>query len=280
VIVPPHDHDGGAANGAAVRLRGVSRHYGGVTAVDGVTLEVAPGTRHAIIGPNGAGKTTLFKMISRQEPVSEGSIELFGTEITRMRAHRVARLGLARTYQITEVFPDLTVIENEMLAAQGLGRSKFGMLRSAMGQRALREKAAATLDRVGLGRLLDVKAAELGHGQQRQLELALALVGDPRLLLLDEPAAGLDLGGREDLVRRLGRLARDPYAPSMIMVTHHVEEIAPGFTHVLMIRQGKVIAAGPLELELTSRNLSHCFGLPLVVEHRGERWTAQGLPLT
>lgn len=91
--------------------------------------------------------------------------------------------------------------------------------------------------------------------------------------------AGLDLGGREDLVRRLGRLARDPYAPSMVMVTHHVEEIAPGFTHVLMIRQGKVLAAGPMETELSSRNLSLCFGLPLVVEHHGDRYTARGLPL-
>ncbi|MDX6311753.1 MAG: iron complex transport system ATP-binding protein, partial [Streptomyces sp.] len=100
------------------------------------------------------------------------------------------------------------------------------------------------------------------------------------LLLLDEPAAGLDLGGREDLVRRLGRLARDPIAPSMIMVTHHVEEIAPGFTHVLMIRQGKVVAAGPLETELSSVNLSRCFGLPLVVERNGDRWTATGLPLS
>jgi iron complex transport system ATP-binding protein len=109
--------------------------------------------------------------------------------------------------------------------------------------------------------------------------IARVMMTDPELLLRDEPAAGLDLGGREDLVRRLGRLARDPYAPSMVMVTHHVEEIAPGFTHVLMIRQGKVLAAGPMETELTSRNLSLCFGLPLLVESNGERWTAQGLPL-
>jgi iron complex transport system ATP-binding protein len=105
------------------------------------------------------------------------------------------------------------------------------------------------------------------------------MMTDPELLLLDEPAAGLDLGGREDLVRRLGRLARDPYAPSMVMVTHHVEEIAPGFTHVLMIRQGEVLAAGPIQTDLTSRNLSRCFGLPLVVSEKDGRWTAQGLPL-
>jgi branched-chain amino acid transport system ATP-binding protein len=251
VIGPPHDHDGGAANGAAVRLRGVSRHYGGVTAVDGVTLEVAPGTRHAIIGPNGAGKTTLFKMISRQEPVSEGSIELFGTEITRMRAHRVARLGLARTYQITEVFPDLRVIENEMLAAQGLGRSKFGMLRSAMGQRALREKAAATLDRVGLGRLLDVKAAELGHGQQRQLELALALVGDPRLLLLDEPAAGLS-GSDRGTIRTL--VSGLPAEITVLLIEHDMELALGLADRVTCLHNGALVAEGtPDEIRADER---------------------------
>jgi iron complex transport system ATP-binding protein len=127
---------------------------------------------------------------------------------------------------------------------------------------------------------LERKFGTLSEGERKRTLIARALMTDPELLLLDEPAAGLDLGGREDLVRRLGRLARDPIAPSMIMVTHHVEEIAPGFTHVLMIRQGKVLAAGPVELELTSRNLSHCFGLPLVVEQVGDRWTAQGLPLS
>jgi iron complex transport system ATP-binding protein len=127
---------------------------------------------------------------------------------------------------------------------------------------------------------LDRSFGTLSEGERKRTLIARAMMTDPELLLLDEPAAGLDLGGREDLVRRLGRLARDAYAPSMIMVTHHVEEIPPGFTHVLMIRQGKVLAAGPVEMELTSRNLSHCFGLPLVVERVGDRYTAQGLPLS
>src|SRR5919202_4428236 len=120
------------AEEVALRLRGVTRRYGGVTAVDDVSLDALPGSTHAIIGPNGAGKTTLFKMISRQEPVSAGRIQLFSVDVTRMSAHRVAKLGLARTYQITQVFPELSVIENEMLAVQGLQRSKFRMLRSAM----------------------------------------------------------------------------------------------------------------------------------------------------
>jgi len=133
---------------------------------------------------------------------------------------------------------------------------------------------------LGADHLADRAYGTLSEGERKRVQIARALMTDPELMLLDEPAAGLDLGGREDLVRRLGRLARDPIAPSMIMVTHHVEEIAPGFTHVLMIRQGKVLAAGPVELELSSRNLSLCFGLPLVVEQVGDRWTAQGLPLS
>jgi iron complex transport system ATP-binding protein len=142
------------------------------------------------------------------------------------------------------------------------------------------QRARAFLDRLGMSDYLERKFGTLSEGERKRTLIARALMTDPELLLLDEPAAGLDLGGREDLVRRLGRLARDPIAPSMIMVTHHVEEIPPGFTHVLMIRQGKVLTAGPLELELTSRNLSLCFGLPLVVEQMGDRWTAQGLPLS
>jgi branched-chain amino acid transport system ATP-binding protein len=250
VSAPAHDGNGGAG-GAAVRLRGVSRRYGGVTAVDDVTLDVAPGTRHAIIGPNGAGKTTLFKMISRQEPVSEGSIELFDSDITRMRAHRVARLGLARTYQITQVFPELTVIENEMLAAQGLQRSKFRMLRSAMGQRALREKASATLSRVGLDRFVDTKAAELGHGQQRQLELALALVGDPRLLLLDEPAAGLsgsDRGTIRELVRGL------PAEITVLLIEHDMELALGLADRVTCLHNGATVCEGtPDEIRADER---------------------------
>jgi iron complex transport system ATP-binding protein len=142
------------------------------------------------------------------------------------------------------------------------------------------DRARAFLDRLGMTDFLDRKFGTLSEGERKRTLIARAMMTDPELLLLDEPAAGLDLGGREDLVRRLGRLARDPIAPSMIMVTHHVEEIAPGFTHVLMIRQGKVVAAGPVGTELNSVNLSRCFGLPLVVERRGDRWTAAGLPLS
>lgn len=230
-----------SADGVAVRLRGVSRRYGGVTAVDDLTLDVPRGSRHVIIGPNGAGKTTLFKMISRQEPVSAGRIELFGHDVTRMSAYRVAKLGLARTYQITQVFPQLTVMENEMLAVQGLQRSKFRMLRSAMGQKVLAEKAEATLARVGLDPFMHVKAAELGHGQQRQLELGLALAVDPRFLLLDEPAAGLS-GADRGIIRELVRSL--PEEITVLLIEHDMELALGLADQVTCLHNGACVAEG------------------------------------
>jgi ABC-type branched-subunit amino acid transport system ATPase component len=125
----PASTNGSAGREAVLELSGVTRRYGGVCAVDGVTLSVGRGERHAVIGPNGAGKTTLFKLISRLEPVSEGRISLFGTDITKMATHRVARLGLARTYQVTQVFPQLPVIENVLIAVQGQARGRLSVLR-------------------------------------------------------------------------------------------------------------------------------------------------------
>ena len=206
-----------------------------------MTLDVARGARHVIIGPNGAGKTTLFKMISRVEPVSSGKIELFGQDITRMSEHRVTALGLARTFQITQVFPQLTVMENEMLAVQGLQRSKFRMLRSVMGQSALVEKAEETLAKVGLDRFADVTAAELGHGQQRQLELGLALASDPRFLMLDEPAAGLsgaDRGIIRDLVRGL------PDEITVLLIEHDMELALGLADRVTCLHNGAKVAEG------------------------------------
>jgi iron complex transport system ATP-binding protein len=124
--------------------------------------------------------------------------------------------------------------------------------------------------------LRDRTFGTLSEGERKRVQIARALMTDPELLLLDEPAAGLDLGGREDLVRRLGLLARDPFSPALVLVTHHVEEIPADFTHVLMLREGRVVAAGPLDTTLTSATLSACFGLPLVVDRNGSRWTARG----
>jgi branched-chain amino acid transport system ATP-binding protein len=229
----------GSTNGAhtapILRCDGVTRRYGGVRAVDDVSLEVGRGERHVVIGPNGAGKTTLFKMISRLERVSAGRIELFGKDITRMAPHRVARLGLARTYQITKVFPQLPVLENVMLAVQGLQRGKFRMQRSTVA------KARATLERVGLTDAAESPAAALGHGQQRQLDLGLALAADPKVLLLDEPAAGLagsDRGMIRDLIRGLGD-------DITVLLVEHDMELAFGLAdRVTCLHEGSKIATG------------------------------------
>jgi branched-chain amino acid transport system ATP-binding protein len=234
------------ANGRAdstrvLRLTGVTRRYGGVCAVDDVSLEVGRGERYVIIGPNGAGKTTLFKLISRLERVSAGRIELFGSDITRMAPHRVARLGLARTYQITKVFPQLPVLENVMLAVQGLQRGKFRMLRSAMRQRKTVDKARSTLERVRLSDVADLPAAALGHGQQRQLDLGLALAGEPEVLLLDEPAAGL-AGSDRGMIRDLIRGLADNIT---VLLIEHDMELAFGLAdRVTCLHDGSEVASG------------------------------------
>ena len=241
----------GAGREVVLELSGVTRRYGGVCAVDGVTLSVVRGERHAVIGPNGAGKTTLFKLISRLEPVTEGHIALFWTDITKMPTHRVARLGLARTYQVTQVFPQLPVIENVLIAVQGQARGRLSVLRSAMGRKDLIDKARATLARVGLDGHGDLLASQLGHGQQRQLELGLALAGDPKVLLLDEPAAGLS-GSDRGMIRELvGGLSDD----ITVLLIEHDMELALGLAdRVTCMHNGVPVATGtPDEIKADQR---------------------------
>jgi iron complex transport system ATP-binding protein len=244
--------------------------------VDDVSWSIKEGERWVILGPNGAGKTTLLNVASSYLFPSTGSVKILGEQLGKVDVFDLRpRIGVAGVAMAEKLPKRQTVLETVLTAAYGMTATwNEGY------EEVDKERALAFLDRLGMTDYLDRRFGTLSEGERKRTLIARAMMTDPELLLLDEPAAGLDLGGREDLVRRLGRLARDPLAPSMIMVTHHVEEIAPGFTHVLMIRQGKVLAAGPMETELTSRNLSLCFGLPLVVERNGQRWTATGLPLT
>ncbi|MFJ1747040.1 ABC transporter ATP-binding protein [Streptomyces sp. NPDC088116] len=244
--------------------------------VDDVSWSVKEGERWVILGPNGAGKTTLLNLASSYLFPTTGKVKILGERLGKVDVFDLRpRIGIAGIAMAEKLPKRQTVLQTVLTAAYGMTASWNEDYDEVDEQR-----ARAFLDRLGMTGFLDRKFGTLSEGERKRTLIARAMMTDPELLLLDEPAAGLDLGGREDLVRRLGRLARDPYAPSMIMVTHHVEEIAPGFTHVLMIRQGKVLAAGPVETELSSRNLSLCFGLPLVVERTGDRWTAQGLPLS
>ncbi|MCD9142375.1 MULTISPECIES: ABC transporter ATP-binding protein [Streptomyces] len=244
--------------------------------VDQVSWSVKEGERWVVLGPNGAGKTTLLNVASSYLFPTTGTVKVLGEKLGAVDVFELRpRIGVAGIALADKLPRNQTVLQTVLTAAYGMTATWREDYEEVDEQR-----ARAFLDVLGMTEYLDRKFGTLSEGERKRTLIARAMMTDPELLLLDEPAAGLDLGGREDLVRRLGRLARDPLAPSMLMVTHHVEEIPAGFTHVLMIRQGKVLAAGPVELELTSRNLSHCFGLPLVVERRGDRFTAQGLPLS
>ena len=228
----------------ALRLDNVCRSFGGLQAVDGVTLEVRPGERRALIGPNGAGKTTLFNLISGAMPPSSGRISLFGQDVTGAPAHRRAALGLARTFQITNLFPDLSVLENCLLAVQAQTPTRFAMLRPVRRYTALLDRARATLASLELGALADAVVKNLSHGEQRQLEIALALAGQPKVLLLDEPTAGLSpaesrlMGG---LLRRL-----DP-AITVLIIEHDMDIALELSEMVAVLHYGRVIADGPRE---------------------------------
>jgi branched-chain amino acid transport system ATP-binding protein len=236
---------------SVLRLENVTRRYGGVCAVDDVSLDVAAGERRVVIGPNGAGKTTLFKLVSRLERCSAGRIDLFGRDVTRTAPHRVAHMGLSRTFQITQVFTGLSVLENALLAVQGPRASKFRMLRPALGQRKLVDKARSVLERVGLGGTEDRLAAELGHGRQRQLELGLALASDPKLLLLDEPAAGLSGSDRGMIRDLIGDLPED----ITVLLIEHDMELALGLAdRVTCLHNGATVAEGtPDEIKADER---------------------------
>jgi len=219
----------------------VTKDFAGLRAVDGVALEVRPGERRALIGPNGAGKTTLFNLISGSLPVSSGRITLFGRDVTGSPAYRRAAQGLARTFQITNLFPDLTVLENCLLAVQAQTPTRFAMLRPVGAFTDLHAAARATLEAVGLAGIGDALVRNLSHGEQRQLEIALALAGRPRVLLLDEPTAGLSPAESRLMAGLLGRL--DP-AITVLMIEHDMDialELSP---RVTVLHYGRVIADG------------------------------------
>jgi branched-chain amino acid transport system ATP-binding protein len=212
--------------------------------VDGVELAVRPGERRALIGPNGAGKTTLFNLIAGVLAVSVGRIELFGRDVTRMPPHRRAALGLTRTFQVSNLFPTLTVRENCLLAVQALSPVKLAMHRRLSGYRALHARVDETLQAVGLTDRAGATVRNLSHGEQRQLEIALALAGQPRVLLLDEPTAGLSPAESASMARLLGQL--DP-AITVLIIEHDMDIALELARHVTVLHYGRVIADGTRE---------------------------------
>jgi branched-chain amino acid transport system ATP-binding protein len=220
----------------------VSKSFGGLQAVDRVMLAVRPGERRALIGPNGAGKTTLFNLISGELSVTGGSIRLFGRDVTTLPSHRRAALGLARTFQITNLFPTLSVLENCRLAVQALTPVKYSMLRPLGRFAALEEEARAVLAAVGLAERAPSQVRSLSHGEQRQLEIALALASRPRVLLLDEPTAGLSPAES----RHMAALLRTLDPGITVLIIEHDMDIALELSEmVTVLHYGRVIADGP-----------------------------------
>ncbi|HET9540498.1 MAG TPA: ABC transporter ATP-binding protein [Candidatus Limnocylindria bacterium] len=228
----------------ALQLEAVCESFGGLRAVDRVELAVRPGERRALIGPNGAGKTTLFNLIAGALPVTSGRITLFGADVTSKAQHRRAALGLARTFQITNLFPALTVRQNALLAAQALTRAKFAMLRPLERFTDLEARAGEALAAVGLADRAGATVRHLSHGEQRQLEIALALAGRPRVLLLDEPAAGLSQAEAQLMTRLLRGL--DP-AITLLIIEHDMDIALQVAQQVTVLHYGRVIADGPRE---------------------------------
>ncbi|MGH7314357.1 MAG: ABC transporter ATP-binding protein [Candidatus Rokuibacteriota bacterium] len=226
---------------SALSLSNVSKAFGGLRAVDGVSLSVQAGERRAIIGPNGAGKTTLFSLISGEQPVTGGTIVLFGRDVTRLPPHRRAARGLARTYQITNLFPRLTALENCLLAAQGLKPVKFHLHRNLRHYPALFARAHTVLEAVGLAGKAGEVVRNLSHGEQRQLEIALAVAGEPKLLLLDEPTAGLSPAESQMMTALLKKL--DP-AITLLVIEHDMDVAFALTDRITVLHYGRVVADG------------------------------------
>jgi iron complex transport system ATP-binding protein len=244
---------------------------GGKHLLRDVSWRVELDERWVVLGPNGAGKTTLLALASANMHPTSGSVYVLGEKLGRVDISELrTRIGLSTAHLHDRIPADekvANVVVTASWAVVGRFRENYDPIDVA--------RAGGLLDQLGVGELADRVYGTLSEGERKRVQIARALMTDPELLLLDEPAAGLDLGAREDLVMRLSELADDPDAPAMVVVTHHVEEIPSGFTHALLLRDGGVVAQGLLGETITSENLSATFGLPLTVQYEGGRFTAR-----
>jgi len=256
---------------AVLELAGVSVRRGTTTLLDSVDWTVAEDDRWVVLGPNGAGKTTLLQVAAAQMHPTSGVAgilqEVLGTvDVFDLRP----RIGLTSA-ALAERIPRGEVVRDVVVSASygvvGRWREAYDDLDH--------ERAHELLVEVGVAHLAERTFGTLSEGERKRVQVARALMTDPELLLLDEPAAGLDLGGREDLVNTLSVLAADPASPATVLVSHHVEEIPPGFTHALLMREGRVVAAGPVDAVVTEEHLSETFGMPLVLRRDDGRFSAR-----
>lgn len=233
--------------------------------------QVQAGQRWVILGPNGAGKTTLIQIAATFLHPTSGTVEILDERLGRVDIFELRpRIGLASAALSDRIPPEERAVDVVMTAAYavtGRWREIYDLWDES--------RALALLEQFGVGDRKDQLFYTLSEGERKRVQIARALMPDPELLILDEPAAGLDLGAREDLVRRLSTLALDPSSPTSVLVTHHVEEIPYGTTHLLLIREGNIVAAGPIAATLTGDALSAAFGIPISLSYDGQRWFAR-----
>ena len=229
-----------SASDPLLRVENLVRRFGGIVATDNLSLDVARGELHAIIGPNGAGKTTLISQLTGQLLPDSGTIRFADQDITGLPAYRRSALGLARSFQITSLLLDFTALDNVALAAQAHDGHSFHFWRSARAERPLREAALAALQRVGLGSRAETLVSKLSHGEQRELELAVALATKPQLLLLDEPMAGLGITESARMVKLLQELRREV---TIVLVEHDMDAVFALADRITVLVYGRVIAS-------------------------------------
>ena len=224
-----------------LELRGLRKRFGGLQVTDNVSLTVLPNEIHAIIGPNGAGKTTLMGLVSGTIPPDAGAVLIAGRDITSWTFPQRARLGLGRSFQITSIIPGFTALENAALAVQARTGTSFRFLRPVRGERRLNDPALAALEQVGLAHRADAIAGTLSHGEKRQLELAVAVAMEPRLLLLDEPLAG---AGAEETERLIGLLGRLRARYGILLVEHDMQAVFALADRISVLVYGRVVVTG------------------------------------
>ena len=262
----------GRTDPTALSLRDVTLVREGRAILDHVSWDVAPNERWVVLGRNGCGKSTLMKIASLYLHPSSGEVEVLGEKLGRTDVRSLRkRIGVASSGMAEQLRSDLVATDVVMTAKNAALEPWWHTYDDTD-----RQRARDCLDRMEIGRLADRSFATLSSGEKQRVLLARTLMPEPGLLILDEPTAGLDLAGREDLVRTLGVLAAGTETPATVLVTHHVEEIPEGFTHVLMLREGQVLSAGTLDDVLTEANLSECFEMQLGLERRHGRWWAWG----
>jgi len=239
-----------------LQVRGLSKHFGGLAAVDNVSLDVGVGELHAVIGPNGAGKTTLINVLSGDLSPSAGSVLFRGTEMAHLAPERRSRLGVGRSYQKVNIFPAFSALENCRLAAQSREPRPLDWLRDAMSYERVLENAWRALSAVGLKNRATVMAATLSHGEQRQLEIAMSLATDPKLLLLDEPLAGMGAEETLNMVKLIGELTKNH---AILLVEHDMDAVFRLAQVLTVMVSGKILASGAPETIRTNQEVQRAY---------------------